>query len=618
MLDIDLSAFDYFAYDTETTGLAPHRGARVFGFSISAGEHDYYYDIRQTPQAVRWLNDQFSKLKKTKVICHNASFDYRMSKASGINPPINLLHDTILNAALINEHEISYSLDALAAKYTDVRKEGATLYERLKTQFGGLATANVQMKNLPDAPIDIVADYAKADTRATLELYRKQCELIEQQELSDILRFELQLMPILIKNEMHGVRVDTDAAERAKKKLTKQITSLQKKLDSIVGFACNVNAPAHMHKIFKPKKIEGRWEACDGTILQVTDTGNASINIHALRNMQHPAAALIIDLRETLKTRDTFIDGHILNSQVNNRVFPTIHQSKSAKGSAVAGTATGRLSYSEPAMQQIPERNKVRAEIVKKIFLPEENQVWIDTDMSSFEVRIFAHYVNNNKLLDAYKKNSELDMHQYVADITNLPRNPTRSGEANAKQLNLAMMYNQSAGSSAEMMGLPWEWTSFINREGETIKYKKAGAEALVILEKYHHNFVGVKELINKAKSIAMQRGFLKTRYGRRLRFPDKRLCYKAIAVLCQSAAADENKKNWLLINEVIKDTSTKLLLNVHDSYSFSIEKNIAKNQLQEIKNNIEQNRGLRIPLILEVNKPGATWWQSKKARRWF
>ena len=120
----DLTIFPEFAYDTETTGLNPMAGARVFGFSISTPDgKDYYWDIRQQPEAVRWFNDQM-KAYKGEIICHNLSFDYRMSHATGIFFPLEQAIDTCILACLINEHEFSYSLDALTKKYTNARKSG--------------------------------------------------------------------------------------------------------------------------------------------------------------------------------------------------------------------------------------------------------------------------------------------------------------------------------------------------------------------------------------------------------------------------------------------------------------------------------------------------------------
>jgi DNA polymerase I-like protein with 3'-5' exonuclease and polymerase domains len=612
----DLSKFPEFAYDTETTGLNPMAGARVFGFSISTPDgKDYYWDIRETPAAVHWINSQVRDYTGT-IVCHNLSFDYRMSHATGIHLPIERCVDTVIQACLINEHEFSYSLDALCKKYTNARKSGDELYGAMAKIFGGRATRNVQMKRISEAPIYLVAPYDMDDTRGTLELYYHQLGEIKRQRLEKIIAFEREVTPVLIAAEMHGVRVDVPAAERAVVGLSEEIKAMQKKLDEIAGFACNPQPSGQIKKLFDPKWRDGRWWANDGTPLQETNAGQASLDADALRVMTHPAASTILQLRSLIKTRDTFLVGHVLESSVNGRVYPSVNQTKGEDG----GTGTGRLSYSGPALQQIPDRNKVVAEIVKRVFLPDEGHVWVDADMASFEVRIFAHLVGTQDICQAYVDNPEIDFHQFVADMTGLVRNATYNGQPNAKQLNLSMIFNQGNGTTAEEMGMPWDWESFMpsdSKDGKEVVYKKAGPEAMAVIEKYHNRLPGVKKLANGCKMTAEQRQWLFTRYGRHLRFPRGYKSYKASGILIQSTSADENKLNWLRINEALKGTDAKMLLNTHDSYSMSMPEEESLSIARKVKEAIEKDRGLRVPLILEVQGAGKNWWESKSSKRW-
>lgn len=609
----DLTRYDRFAYDTETTGLSVTD--RVFGFSISTPDgNDYYWDIRREPRAAEWLQNQVNNYRGI-IICHNLSFDYRMSHYVGIQLPIKQCVDTGIQACLINEHELNYSLDYLAKKYTKSFKKGTELYSELARIFGGRATKNVQMRNISEAPVEIVAPYAKADTRATLELYDWQVEEIERQNLHKIVAFEKQLTPIIIEREMRGVRVDIREAERAIGPISDEINAMQKQLDDIAGFNCNPQPSKQLSKLFDPKWRDGKWWAIDGTPLEETASGNASINAEALRKMSHPAAGLILDLRSMIKTRDTFLVNHILESAVNGRVYPTINQNKGDGG----GTSTGRLSYASPALQQIPDRNKKIAEIVKKAFLPEEGHVWVDADKASFEVRIFAHLVGTSDIVQAYKDNPETDFHQFVADMTGLVRNATYSGEPNAKQLNLSMIFNQGDGTTAEKMGMPWTWESFIPHGGtDEITYKKAGPEAMAIINKYHATLPGVKKLAYGCKQTAEERGWLFTKSGRHLRFPKGYKSYKASGILIQATAADHNKKSWIAIDRALRGTEGEMLLNTHDSYSMSLPEDKAREMAMAVKDQVELDRGLKVPLILEVQKPGRNWWESKSNERWF
>ena len=612
----NLTQFEEIAFDTETTGLNPMTGARVFGFSISTPDgEDYYWDIRRTPKAVDWFNDQMQEFMGT-VICHNLSFDYRMSHASDMNFNLKQSVCTCILACLINEHEMSYSLDNLAKKYTNHFKKGNELYEQLAKLYGGRATKNVQMKNISKAPPEIVAPYAKADTRATLELYQYQKEQIKHQGLEKIVEFERRITPVLIKAEMHGVRVDIPRAEMAVGELTTEINSMQKKLNDIAGFFCNPQPSKDIKTLFKPKWKDGRWWACDGTPLEPTPSGAPGLGADAMRIMSHPAADVILQLRSLIKTRDTFLVGHVLESAVNSRVYPNINQTKGEDG----GTGTGRLSYTGPALQQIPDRNKKVSEIVKQVFLPDEGHVWIDADMASFEVRVFAHLVGTRDICQAYIDNPETDFHQFVANLTGLPRNASYGGEPNAKQLNLSMIFNQGNGTTAEKMQMSWTWESFIpadSKSGKEITYRKAGVEAMNVINKYHSRLPGVKKLANGCKTTAELRGWLFTRYGRHLRFPKSYKSYKASGLLIQATSADENKLNWLLINEALSGTDAKMLLNTHDSYSMSMPEEEAQSIAKKVKEAVEKDRGLRVPLILEVQHPGKTWWDSKNSKRW-
>jgi DNA polymerase I-like protein with 3'-5' exonuclease and polymerase domains len=611
----NILAYDELAFDTETTGLNPMDGARVFGFSISTADADYYWDIRQQPNAVLWFNDQMKKYKGT-IICHNLSFDYRMSHATGIYFPLEQAVDTCILACLINEHEHSYALDNLAKKYTKSFKKGDELYKKLAELFGGRATKNVQVKNFARAPVEVMAPYAKADTRATFDLYQWQKRQIVEQGLEKIVAFEREVTPAIIEAEMHGIRVDIPAAERAVGPITEEVNRMQKELDSIAGFHCNPQPSGDIKKLFKPEWREERWWANDGTPLANTNAGNPSLGAEALRAMSHPAAKLILDLRSMIKTRDTFLMGHVLESACNGRVYPTINQTKGDEG----GTGTGRLSYTTPALQQIPDRNKKVAEIVKQVFLPDEGHSWVDADKASFEVRMFAHLVGTRDICQVYEDNPETDFHQYVADLTGLVRNATYTGQPNAKQLNLSMIFNQGNGTTAEKMDLPWEWESFVPRDsidGEEVVFKKAGPEAMAVINKYHHELPGVQKLADGCKKVAIDRGYIFTRAGRHLRFPRGYKAYSASGLLIQATSADENKRSWMRIREALSGTDGKMLINTHDSYSMSLpigkEQQIAK----LVKEAVEADRGLRVPLILEVNHPGKNWWESKSAGRW-
>jgi DNA polymerase I-like protein with 3'-5' exonuclease and polymerase domains len=588
------------AFDTETTGLTITD--RVFGFSVAADGWSGYFDIREYPQAVRWV----SEMRPARIVAHNASFDYRMATRTGFTLDLSLFDDTVIRASLIDEHLPAYSLDALGERYLGERKQ-AEIYPQLAALFGGRATRNVQMPNIHRAPSSIVAPYAIRDAELTLALWKWQEAEIERQGIEDIVTFERRLMPTLIRAEMRGIRVDLERADAAFRALDIQAREEQRGLDKLLGRAVNVNSTPQVRALFNPERRGGVWVTDTGHTLESTDAGAPSIDAEALRSMDaDPRAQGILKVRSLIKTRDTFIAGHIIGSEFGGRVYPTINQCKGES----AGTGTGRLSYTAPAMQQIPSRNKSVAAIVKPIFLPDRDQLWVDGDMQSFEVRVFAHLVNDPNICAQYAANPLSDFHQMVADMTGLPRNATYSGEPNAKQLNLSMIFNSGNGAIADKMGMGWDWNTF-DAGGERVTYKKARAAAMEVIDDYHRKLPGVKKLADGAAQVARDRGYVRTRYGRRMRFPQKRFVYKASGLLIQSTAADINKMNWMIIDEAAREVGGNIILNTHDSYSLSLPDAGA---WREIKRRVETAYPwFRVPLILELSGTGPDWWSAVK-----
>jgi DNA polymerase I-like protein with 3'-5' exonuclease and polymerase domains len=602
-----LQGYDKIAFDTETTGLV-YPIHKAFGFSISTPDKDYYYDIREIPKAVAWINYEFSRYTGI-VVCHNASFDFRMGSAANIHLPIRQLDDTVMRACLINEYEKEYSLDHLCQKYIYAGKM-ESIYGELAGLFGGLATKNVQMPRISQAPSHIVAPYAMKDTNLTLKLHDYQDRQIVKEGIERIVEFELSLLPMFIETEMAGIRVDLDATERAVADMTPLITEAQFKLNKLAGWDFNVNSTPQVRKLFSPEQKDGVWFSVDGQKMEKTGKGQPSVNADFLRASSHPVAELVLGIRSMLKTRDTFLGKHILEHAVGDRVYPNINQNKGEDG----GTGTGRLSYTNPAMQQIPSRNKKVAARVKPCFLPDEEQEWVDCDKASFEVRTFAHLIKNAEIIAAYKNDPELDFHQMVATMTGLPRNATFSGEANAKQLDLSMIFNSGNGAIAKKMGMPYTNESFIPRgktEEDRIHYKKAGIKAMNIIERYHRRLPGIKELAERCTKQALSQGFVQTEYGRKLRFPRGFKAYKASGLLIQATAADWNKRNWQLIREELDGTEGRLILNTHDSYSLSLPKDNWRELYNNIKKRIEGEERSDVPLLLDLSGHGSNWQEA-------
>lgn len=324
----DFHQYPVIAFDTETTGL--HWPVdKLFGFSLSTPDgKSVYHDIRHCPKSIDWFNYQMSMFKG-RIVCHKAGFDYKMAASAGLYLPLDRMDCSIIRQCLIDEHEMAYSLDHLSMSYLGEGKV-KEIYGDLAALFGGKATRSMQMKNLHRAPPELVAPYAETDTSLTLRLWQWQEGEIERQGLHDITAFERRVMVPIIKAEMRGIRVDAKVAERSVDELTVVIDEMQMRINDMVGFEINVNSPKQVRTVFNPKKDEyDIWRTDSGYSLKETDSGNPSIDADALREMEtDPRAKLILDIRSTIKTRDTFIAGHVLGHMVGDRVYPNINQTK--------------------------------------------------------------------------------------------------------------------------------------------------------------------------------------------------------------------------------------------------------------------------------------------------
>jgi DNA polymerase I-like protein with 3'-5' exonuclease and polymerase domains len=614
-----LAEYPVVALDCETTGLHWYRND-AFGVAIAAYDgkdiHTGYFDIRERPRIIDLLRGEVPRCQK--VVNHNMKFDSHFLRKQGVMVPLDRIECTSVRAALINEHEPSFSLDNLSKKYTGRSK--VDIYDKLAALFGGAPTRAVQMKNLHRAPASLVGEYAAPDPELAILLWLWQEEEIVRQGLQKVWNLERQLTPVLIEMEEHGVRVDEERAEKSLVEIDRNVNQAQMTLNKLAGKDVNVNSSPQMRALFGCNKVDadnGRgfnWTTDSGFVLEVTDGGQPSMNkdaLEALGARGDARAGQILTIRKMLKAK-SFLKDHIIGHAVGGRVYPNYNQTR---GDNDLGTGTGRFSIDDPALQQIPARDREVASIVRACFLPEKGHSWVCADWDQFEFRWFAHYTKDPNVLKVYEDNPNADYHQVVADLTGLPRSARRTGDANAKQINLGLVFGMGQGTMAYEMGLPYttRWDPKHNREWQT-----AGPEAMEIFEKYHTAIPGVKKLLSQASSIAKSRGHVLTVMERHIRFPGGKFTHKAGGLVFQGSSADCMKQKMIELHPVAKKEGFHMLLSVHDELDFSVPSKKEAKHIAMIKKSLETFDGdecpiqCRVPIRSSV-AVGPNWWEGCK-----
>jgi len=563
---------EVIALDYETSGLKYWLpDFSVFGVAVSYGNRSDYWDLREHPNVVDWIKDVLPAAKT--VVAQNAQYEYQCTRRLGIDPRSVNWYCTMIAECLIDEHHMTYDLASIAG-YRNVDSQKRVHLEAARAAMGWRDTAEV-LRRLSEVPPAIVAPYGASDASDALAIYHAQRIEINAQELHQVLQLEMDLLPVLADMSWGGIRVNLENAHAAIPKLDERESILQSEINEITGTKFNVNSSPQVRAFFNPQPVNRfQWKLVDGTLVGPTKGGkNPSIDQNALREITHPLAAKILDLRKTIKLRDTFIRGHVIASADGDGFVHT--QFNQTRNDADAGTVTGRLSSTDPALQQITKRDKVNARILRSLFLPDRECDWLCTDYSQIDFRCAAHLINDPSVIEAYQNDPTLDYHGVVSTMTGIPRNPEFAGAPNTKQINLGLAFGAGAGKLAFMMGMPYE----IKEARGKMQYVP-GQAATDVFNLYHKKLPGVKVFMKKAESIAKETGYVRTAIGRRLRFPIG--AHKAAGLLYQAYAADLHKLGLVAIDRVIRDNSlpARLLMSCHDEAGVSMEQDDRVKQL--------------------------------------
>ena len=562
----DLRQVDEIAIDLETKdpGLKDRGSGSVIGngdvvgIAVATAHYKGYFPIAHEgggnmdrKQVLNWLQD-ILKSPSTKIF-HNAIYDVCWLRRLGLNIQGDIVC-TMIAAAVTDENRFRYDLNSLSWHYLGYGKNESALSEAAES-WG--IDPKAEMYKLPAMH---VGGYAERDAEITFGLWQEMKKEILHQDLEDIFDLETELFPCLVDMRFKGVRVDIEKAHLMKKDFIKEENNLLNKIESETNVRPQIWAARSIAQVFENLKIPfERTEKTDAP----------SFTKNFLQEHQHPIVRMIAKAREINKAHTTFIDS-IIKYEHNGRIHAEINQLRNAGG----GTVTGRFSYQNPNLQQIPARNKDLGPKIRSLFIPEEGCKWGCFDYSQQEPRLVVHYASLYKLpsvydvIDAYNNDSNADFHQTVADMAQIPR-------SQAKTINLGLFYGMGKAKLQAELGVSKE-------------------KAAELFDTYHAKVPFVKQLMTKASNRSQDRGQIRTLLGRLCRFhlwePNqfgmhkalphedalrehgpgirRAYTYKALNKLIQGSAADMTKKAML---ELYKEGIIPHI-QIHDELDLSIK----------------------------------------------
>jgi len=599
----DLKGYKYIAIDLETkdpdlksrgSGAIIGNG-NIVGIAVAVEGWSAYYPIAHEgggnldkDKVLNWIK-QVCANDNVKIF-HNAMYDVCWLRAAGVQINGHIV-DTMVMASLIDENRLAYTLNSISFEFLGEVKDEKALTEA--AQSWGIDPKSEMYK----LPAMYVGNYAEKDAKLTLELFKVLSREIQKQSLQNVFDLETQLFPCLIDMKFKGVRIDIDQAHKLKQQLTKQEHELLLKVKQETGIEPQIWAARSIATVFD--KLGLHYER--------TEKSSApSFTKNFLQEHKHPIVQMIAKAREINKAHTTFIDT-ILKFTHKGRIHADINPIRSDQG----GTVTGRFSYANPNLQQIPARNKELGPMIRSLFLPEVDHKWGCFDYSQQEPRLVVHYAATTepicfdesvtKIVEEFKNNS-VDFHKTVADMAGISRDQ-------AKTINLGLFYGMGKAKLQAELGL------------------NTKEEAEVLFNQYHNNVPFVKELMNKTSQFAQTSGSIGTLLGRRCRFNKwepatfgmhtamsfeeaertygrgrirRAMTYKALNKLIQGSAADMTKKAMLdLYNEGIIPH-----IQIHDELDISVKDDNHAKKIVEI---MEGAVTLAIPNKVDYES-GETW----------
>ncbi len=579
-----LAAAKIWAFDTETNSLDVMQAELVgLSFAINGRQAVYIplaHDYAGAPQQLdrTWVLQQlkplFEDLKQLKI-GHNLKYDMGVLANYGIQLQ-GLGFDTMLESYLLDSASNQHSLDSAAIKHLDHKT----------IRFEEIAGKGAKQKTFNQIELQQAGPYAAEDADITLRLHQTlKPQLDALPKLCQVFTtIEMPLVSVLSRIERYGVLVDAQLLQKQSRSLAKRLLSLEEKIYQLVGKAFNLGSPKQLQTIlFTEQGLP---------ILEKTPKGQASTSEAVLQALaiQFPLAKLILKHRSLSKLKSTYTDK--LPLQINpktGRIHTSYHQ---------AAVVTGRLSSSDPNLQNIPARTKEGRKIRQAFIAPAGYQI-LAADYSQIELRIMAHLSQDKGLLDAFAQG--LDIHRATAaEVLNIPlQQVNREQRRSAKAVNFGLIYGMSAFGLARQLG--------ISREA-----------AKDYIDRYFSRYPGVKEYMQRTRQQAHQQAYVSTLLGRRLHLAhinssdslQRRASERAaINAPLQGSAADIIKKAMISIDRALSQHHLKahMIMQVHDELVFEVADSDLNKTQQLIENLMVNTTKLSVPLTVDI-QVGPNW----------
>lgn len=569
-----------FAFDTETTSL-DYRVAEIVGFSIAFDAKDAYYvplahDYEGAPQQLN--RDQvLAQIKPilennaVDKIGHHLKYDAHVLENHGIHLQ-GWYFDTMLASYVLNSVATRHGMDDVARLYLS----------HLTTSYEQIAGKGVKQKTFNQIEIETAAHYAAEDAHVTYRLYEVlSAKLQKHPELVNILHnIEMPVARVLTSMEENGIQLDLKFLDQLGVDFSQTMQDLENQIVELAGENFNVSSPKQVGEIlFDKLGLKGGKK---------TATGQYSTSESVLEKIEHPISSLILDYRGLSKLKSTYTDG--LLKQANNdthRVHTSYHQ---------ALTATGRLSSTDPNLQNIPIRTEIGRQI-RKAFVAPEGRVLLAADYSQIELRLMAHFSQDDALLDAF--NHGQDVHRRTAaEVLGIALEDVTSDQRRqAKAVNFGLLYGMSEFGLIRQLGFTRE-------------------ESQNYIKQYFQRYPGIYEYMQRTRQVALEQGFVETILGRRLYTPDiaarnmmvrKAAERAAINAPLQGSAADIIKMAMIEVDKMLPQAQAKMLLQVHDELVFEVDADAADELAPKLAEVMQSVVEISVPLVVEVGK-GNNW----------